>query len=96
MTMVESAAFGAPSITNGRGKVGAAVMLGEEKGCISIDLEGILGSNDHNDDVDDETKYARCGFSEHLSTLLMPINSWNVEEAEETTTTTTTWHDGLH
>ncbi len=78
--MVESAAFGAPSIANGGGKVGAAVMLGEGRRCISIDLEGILGSNDHNDDVDDETKYPRCEFFERLSTLLTPIDSWNGEE----------------
>ncbi len=77
--MVESAAFGAPSIANGGGKVGAAVMLGEGRGCISIDLEGILGSKD---DDDDERKNARCEFSDRLSTLMMPIDSWNVEEED--------------
>ena len=81
--MVESAAFGAPSIANGGGKVGAAVMLGEERGCLTIDLERIIGSNDENDDISDETKYARCEFSERLSTLLMSIDSCHEEEEAE-------------
>ena len=65
MTMVEAAAFGAPSIVNGGGKVGAALMLGEGTGCISVDLERILESND-----DDG---ARREIAERLRTLLTSI-----------------------
>ena len=45
MTLVESAAFGAPSIVNGGQKVGATSLLGEGKGCIAIDLESALEMN---------------------------------------------------
>jgi hypothetical protein len=76
MTMVEAAAFGAPSIVNGGGKVGAALMLGEGTGCISVDLERILESND-----DDG---ARREIAERLRTLLTPIDcAWAEEEEEE-------------
>ena len=76
MTMVEAAAFGAPSIVNGGGKVGAASMLGEGTGCISVDLERILESND-----DDG---AGREIAERLLTLLTPIDrSWEEEEEEE-------------
>ena len=50
MTMVESAAFGAPSIVNSGGKVGAASLLGEGKGCIAVDLEKIVDANVGGDD----------------------------------------------
>ena len=43
--MVESAAFGAPSIVNSGGKVGATSLLGEGKGCIAVDLEKIVDAN---------------------------------------------------
>ena len=46
MTLVESAAFGVPSIVNTGGKVGAVSLLGEGKGCIDINLEKILGVGD--------------------------------------------------
>ncbi len=46
MTLVESAAFGAPSIVNAGGKVGATSLLGEGKGCIAIDFESALQSSD--------------------------------------------------
>ena len=42
MTAVESAAFGVPSILNGGGKVGAASLLGEEEGCVAVDLERMV------------------------------------------------------
>ena len=45
--MVESAAFGAPSIVNSGGKVGA---LGEGKGCIDVDLERIVETTGGCDD----------------------------------------------
>ena len=73
MTMVEAAAFSAPSIVNGGGKVGAAP--GEGTGCISVDLERILESND-----DDG---ARREIAERLRTLLTPIDCAWVEEEEE-------------
>jgi glycosyltransferase involved in cell wall biosynthesis len=38
MTMVESAAFGVPSVVNCGGNVGAAALLGENEGCIALDL----------------------------------------------------------
>mmetsp|Transcript_34808 Transcript_34808/g.74126 ORF Transcript_34808/g.74126 Transcript_34808/m.74126 type:complete len:496 (-) Transcript_34808:62-1549(-) len=41
MTVVESAAFGVPSVVN-KGKIGASSLLGEGKGCIAVDLEQIL------------------------------------------------------
>jgi hypothetical protein len=50
-------------------------------GCISINLELILGSND--DDEEEGKKYVRCEFSKRLSTLLTPVNSWNVEEEDD-------------
>ena len=74
--MVEAAAFGAPSIVNGGGKVGAALMLGEGTGCISVDLERIL---ELNDDIG-----ARREIAKRLRTLLTPIDrSWVEEEEEE-------------
>eukprot|EP00578_Thalassiosira_sp_NH16_P029027 CAMPEP_0181097632 /NCGR_PEP_ID=MMETSP1071-20121207/11674_1 /TAXON_ID=35127 /ORGANISM="Thalassiosira sp., Strain NH16" /LENGTH=478 /DNA_ID=CAMNT_0023180129 /DNA_START=259 /DNA_END=1691 /DNA_ORIENTATION=- len=42
MTMVESAAFGVPSVVNGGGKVGAASLLGEGEGCIAVNLGQII------------------------------------------------------
>ena len=44
MTIIESGAFGVPSIVNRGGKVGAISLLGE--GCIAIDLETILVLSD--------------------------------------------------
>ena len=46
MTMVESSAFGVPSVVNCGGKVGAAALLGEGLGCVALDLSGL--------DYDDE------------------------------------------
>jgi len=45
MTIIESGAFGVPSIVNRGGKVGAASLLGPS-GCIAIDLETILDLSD--------------------------------------------------
>lgn len=39
--MVESAAFGVPSVVNCGGNVGAAALLGENEGCIALDLSGL-------------------------------------------------------
>lgn len=55
MTIVESAAFRVPSIVNSGGKVGAASLLGEGKGCIAIDLETIVELTD-----DQEAQKAEC------------------------------------
>ncbi|KAL7490515.1 hypothetical protein ACHAWT_000089 [Skeletonema menzelii] len=65
MTMVESAAFGVPSIVNFGGKVGAAALLGENEGCVALDLSGmegemttetIEGKNDSNEGQDCSAK----------------------------------------
>lgn len=42
MTLVESAAFGVPSVANNGGKIGATALLGEGKGCIAVDLEQMV------------------------------------------------------
>jgi hypothetical protein len=39
MSIVEAAAFGAPSLVNGGGTVGATALLGTGVGCIAADLE---------------------------------------------------------
>ncbi|KAL7516864.1 hypothetical protein ACHAWX_001837, partial [Stephanocyclus meneghinianus] len=51
MTVVESTAFGAVTIVNKGGKVGATSLLKEGKGCVGIDLHGIVVDN--NIDVSD-------------------------------------------
>ena len=48
MTLVESAAFGVPSIVNEGGKVGATSLLGEGKGCLAVDLENMVKASDNN------------------------------------------------
>ena len=60
MTLVEAAAFGAPSVVNGGGAVGAVKLLSEGDGCVSVDLEAMLGVGDgggddnyNNDDGDE-------------------------------------------
>eukprot|EP00804_Cyclotella_cryptica_P014037 CCRYP_002511-RA/>CCRYP_002511-RA protein AED:0.42 eAED:0.42 QI:0/-1/0/1/-1/0/1/0/98 len=45
MTVVESAAFGAVSIVNKGGSIGATSLLKEGKGCVGIDLHGIVLEN---------------------------------------------------
>lgn len=75
MTIVESAAFGVPSIVNHGGQVGAASLLGEEKGCIAVDLETILDSNGVTDD------------DEQIQTLLAQLDhSHQTDTVEESTT----------
>ena len=49
MTLVESAAFGVPSVVNGGGKVGAAALLGENEGCIALDLSEIIDDCNENE-----------------------------------------------
>jgi len=66
MTLVESAAFGVPSIVNNGGKVGAVSLLGSGKGCIDIDLERIL-------EYHDDKKSNDCCYGsgiEELKTLI--------------------------
>ena len=43
MAMVESSAFGVPSVVNAGGKVGAAALLGENEGCVALDLSEMEG-----------------------------------------------------
>jgi glycosyltransferase involved in cell wall biosynthesis len=76
MTIMEAAAFGAPSIVNGGGKVGAASILGEGRGCIAVDLERILDSNDDDDDE------ARREIAERLRMLLEEKEDEEEEEGE--------------
>ena len=75
MTLVESAAFGVPSIVNHGGKVGAASLLGEEKGCIAVDLETILDSN------------GDTGDDDQIWTLLAQLDHSNEKGAVEESTT---------
>ena len=65
MTLVESAAFGVPSVVNCGGKVGAAALLGENEGCVALDLSGMEeeirtettdGKNDCNEEMDGSVK----------------------------------------
>lgn len=62
MTLVESAAFGVPSVVNGGGKVGAAALLGENEGCIALDLSEIDDNCNEDEDCVKE-------LIEKLSTL---------------------------
>lgn len=61
MTLVESAAFGVPSVVNCGGKVGAAALLGENEGCIALDLSGM----EEEEEVTSET-------TEKLKEMLLP------------------------
>eukprot|EP00984_Skeletonema_dohrnii_P003820 scaffold1313_cov120-Skeletonema_dohrnii-CCMP3373.AAC.5 len=65
MTLVESAAFAVPSVVNCGGKVGAAALLGENEGCVALDLSGMEeeirtettdGKNDSNEEMDGSVK----------------------------------------
>ena len=51
MTLVESGAFCVPSVVNHGGKVGAAALLGENEGCIALDLTEIELSGTTNNNV---------------------------------------------
>ena len=75
MTLVESAAFGVPSIVNHGGQVGAASLLGEGKGCIAVDLETILELDGVTDD------------DEQIRILLAQLDrSQQADQVEESTT----------
>ena len=52
MTLVESAAFGAPSIVNNGGKVGATSLLVENKGCVAVDLEKMLTNGEDSSNLE--------------------------------------------
>lgn len=79
MTLVESAAFGAPSIVNGGGKVGATALLGEGKGCIAVDMEHFVKES-HDDDGDSSIRQATI---ESIQELLISGNYAREEEVPE-------------
>lgn len=75
MTLVEAAAFGAPSIVNNGGVIGAASLLGEGKGCMAVNLEQMLeeasGGNYEEKIVD------------ALRTLTIPVDNSEKSESSE-------------
>ena len=72
MTLVESAAFGVPSVVNGGGKVGAAALLGENEGCIALDLSEIIDDCNENENcVKELIEILSCTMNSRNSSNLL-------------------------
>jgi len=84
MTLVESAAFGAPSIVNGGGKVGATSLLGEGKGCFAVDLGKVVSdriSNGYSGGIDEDEA---APIIDSIQSLLFTTGGTSSSDGSET------------